>query len=170
VIERNFVRNDPKTQSAMCRIFSVWLIVIAGCGPAVEIGGTLEIGEGSDSAVQTPPVQGPRREIPPGCPSPTLESIREQIFIPTCAKAECHVGPSAPEMLDLTLPLDALAARLSETSHQSVSGLALIEPGQYGASWLYLKVTLGQMPPPPAEKIPECELAAIREWIAAGAP
>lgn len=160
------------------------------CGPAADIRGTLvtDRSELIDGGEPEPEDAGvledagtstvtPRRDGGPGserCPEPTLTSIREKVFLPTCATADCHAGATPEQGLDLSLPLDTLAARLREPSMQSVSGLALVKPGQQGASWLYLKVFLetpatgSQMPP--MMRLEECQLRAIGAWIQAGAP
>jgi hypothetical protein len=118
----------------------------------------------------TVPDAGHRR---PGCPAPTLESIRAEIFLPKCGTPTCHGGA---EELDLTLPIDALRPRLLQPSTQSPSRLPLIAPSEVGRSWLYLKVFLDQplagdrMPPPPDPPLTDCQKEAIEEWIKSGAP
>lgn len=160
------------------------LLALSACGPAGEITGNLAT-EGTDAGLnlrEEPFDGGMRRRLYDGgpgsadCPSPTLESIRERTLLTKCANSGCHGADNPAEELDLTLPLEALSARLKEASHQSVTGIPLIKAGAYGSSYLYLKVFLAtptageQMPPPPNPPLDACTLDAIKEWIGAGAP
>ncbi len=108
-----------------------------------------------------------------GCVAPTLEALRAELLVPRCGRAECHVGPDAPESLDLTLPLAELRTRLGQAANQSPSGLPLIRGGERGGSYLFLKVFLarpltGERMPPDAP-LDDCELDALAAWIDAGA-
>lgn len=161
------------------------LAAFSACGPAAEITGNLAT-DSADAGLnlrEEPFDAGtPRRRLYDGgpgsadCPSPTLESIRERTLLSKCANSGCHGADNPAEQLDLTLPLEALSARLKEASHQAVTGIPLITAGAYGSSYLYLKVFLAtpttgeQMPPSPNPPLDACTLDAIKEWIAAGAP
>lgn len=150
------------------------------CGPGAELTGQLLVETprpDAGTSTSTPDAGIVRRDAGPvdeRCPEPTLTSIREKLFVPTCATAECHAGPAPKEQLDLSLPTSELAARLRGPSRQSASGLKLVEPGAVGSSWLYLKVffetpTTGQSMPPNM-RLDACQLDALREWIEDGAP
>lgn len=158
------------------------LLLAAGCGPAVEISGSLQTAEGLDGGISGNEDfdAGVRQRLYDGgpagdeCPKPTLASIREKIFLPKCGGSGCHAADDPSEGLDLSLAVAELSARLREPAMQSVANMPLIRPNQYGSSYLYLKVFLAtptdgrQMPPD--MKLEPCELDTIRDWIQLGAP
>lgn len=157
-------------------------VLTLACGPGAELTGRLLVATprpdaGTTTSTPTPDAGFGPRDGGPGtehCPEPTLTSIREKVFVPTCAVASCHVAPMPKEELDLSLPVAELSARLRERSRESASGLQLVAPGAVGASWLYLKVffetpTTGDSMPPDL-RLDDCQLDGIRDWINAGAP
>lgn len=166
----------------------LWVVLLAaGCGPAAEIDGPLFVPAAltaEDAGVRTATTStrrdaGPRDASPidagdPTCPEPTLESVRDRVFLTSCATSGCHTGPQAAQGLALdTLQLD-LVSRLRQSAAQSPSSMPLVTPGQPGASYLYLKVFLpspsvGDRMPPSAP-LSACQLAGLRRWIEAGAP
>lgn len=163
------------------------LVGLVACGPAVDIEGVLydpsalntTRDAGTRTSTQPRPDAGPRDAGPidagaPRCPEPTLEALREKVFVPSCATGGCHTGPSASEGLRLDAMLLDLGARLRQPAAQSPSRMSLVTPGQPGASYLFLKVFLatppGGGPMPPSGPLLDCELAALRRWIEAGAP
>ena len=109
----------------------------------------------------------------PTCPQPDLAEIRRLTFLPHCAISGCHDTSTTAAGLDLSSPLADLRALLAGTSSQSPSRMRLIQPGQIGQSYLYLKVFLpapvaGERMPPGAP-LPQCHLEALQTWIADGA-
>ena len=102
---------------------------------------------------------------------PTLAGIQDNIFNPICTR--CHTGAAGP----LGLVLDEGVARQNLVDVTSVERpeLRRVEPGDPELSYIVWKIegrpeiVGGQMPlgltPLSAEQI-----AAIRGWIAAGAP
>ena len=108
------------------------------------------------------------------CPKPQLASIQEKTLIPSCGVSGCHIGTASTAAgLDLTLEVEALRLRLSQSSTQSPSRMKLIEPGRFGSSWLYLKIAFPQPvvgeQMPPGQSLDKCEIDAISDWIRAGA-
>ena len=156
------------------------VVSLSACGPAGGPDGRMLAIAQTDAGlvVRTSSDAGVMMEIdaggpPPGCPSPTLESLREEVFVPTCSTGACHGGPTARLGLDLSLPLGQLRPRLSQAAMQSPSNLRLIEPNAIGSSYLYLKVFLpapgiGERMPPGGQ-LKACELQALKDWINAGA-
>lgn len=164
------------------------LALLAACGPAVDIEGVLydpralntgRRDAGTVTSTQPRPDAGPRDAGTidagdPRCPEPTLDSLREKVFLASCATGGCHSGATPSEALSLdALRLD-LASRLRQPAAQSPSRMPLVTPGQPGASYLFLKVFLATPPAggpmPPSGPLLDCELAALRRWIEAGAP
>jgi hypothetical protein len=107
--------------------------------------------------------------------APTFTALYGEILAPSCALLFCHGGADGT-----FLPMDtqaiAYSAMVGVVSHGpkcGASGLELVNPGDAGASLLYLKVTA----PPcgnkmPAEYEPYLDLRQteqIRMWIAMGA-
>lgn len=162
--------------------------LLAACGPAVDIEGVLydpralnttRRDGGTVTSTQPRPDAGPRDAGfvdagDPRCPEPTLEALRDKIFLPSCATGGCHTGPTPAEGLALDTMLLDLGARLRQPAAQSPSRMPMVTPGQPGASYLFLKVFLatppGGGPMPPRGPLLDCELAALRRWIEAGAP
>jgi hypothetical protein len=140
------------------------------CGPAVEIRGELKTG--SDGGAST--LAGLHGDGGPSGPLMTLDDVRTQIFMPSCATSGCHAPPMPPLDLDLSLPTADLAPRLRQISKQSLAKIPLITPNAYGSSYLYLKVFLAtpvvgdQMPP--SAPLDARLIEDLRTWIQAGAP
>lgn len=159
----------------MRKLAVIGLLATFACGPAggptgrlVGAGQALGEGDGAGGGKK----DAGTFEVEEGCPSPTLESIQRDVFVPRCVR--CHSGDSAPEMLALDGPLNELAARLEDGAAQSPSHMPLVTPNQIGPSYLFLKISLptplvGERMPPEA-RLPDCEIAAIRHWIEVGAP
>ena len=112
---------------------------------------------------------------------PTLLAIRDRIFGedngPFCNQASCH-GTTQPALgIGLTLPLDQLRETLLGPTHDPIAPQrTLVVPFDPEASRLWVIMSnpnpSGQrnpMPPPPSELVPDCELGAVRTWIANGA-
>lgn len=147
-----------------------WVLLIAACGPAGGPGsGRLAVVGQAERADETQTTE-PKTEAPKGCLEPTLAALREQILLPRCATAGCHDAETAREGLDLSIPLDALTARLAAAATQSPSGMPLITPGQPGRSYLWLKVSvetplIGVRMPKREAALEDCELEALRAFI-----
>ena len=100
---------------------------------------------------------------------PTLSSIQALVFDPRCV--DHHSGPSAHAGLDLSEGMSH-AALVDVPSTQTA--LDLVEPGNAENSYLLHKLE-GRMGivqdrmPPRGDPLTEEEIAAIRDWINAGA-
>lgn len=152
---------------------------LVGCGPA---GGpaegrrlyTADLAPNPGSGLSNPDAGAPADAGgDPDCPAPTLAALQEQVLLPYCS--ECHAGPTAPEGLDLSLPLAELSPRLAQAAHGSPSGMPLVAPGRRGGSFLYLKVFLetplsGARMPKDRPALTACQLDALGAWIDSGAP
>lgn len=150
----------------------------AACGPA---GGpaegrrlyTADLAPNPGSGLSNPDGDPqPEPEPDPACPTPTLGSLRDEVFLPLCSG--CHTGPLAPEGLTLDLAPADLLARLAQPAHGSPSGMPLIAGGRRGGSFLYLKVFLetplaGVRMPKDEPALSDCQLEALGQWIDAGA-
>ena len=101
---------------------------------------------------------------------PTLASIQARIFDPRCV--EHHGGHAVEAGLDLREGM-AHANLVGVPSVQAA--LALVEPGDPESSYLIHKVEgregiVRSRMPPTGDPLTEEEIAAIRDWIRAGAP
>src|SRR5262245_21472238 len=100
----------------------------------------------------------------PTCITPSLTSLRAELFVPTCG--ECHSGAAPAEGLDLTLEETALRERLMQSASQSPSGLPLVMPGSTGSSYLFLKIAvktplIGERMPKDQDPLQECTVEAV---------
>lgn len=106
----------------------------------------------------------------------TVAGIHADIFMPTCVGGGCHeAGPTgSPPDLET---LEGLADRLRVPSDQALS-LPLVEPGNPGFSYLYLKcrddfaslgIGFGDPMPPDAAPLSSADLDRLIAWIAGGA-
>lgn len=110
--------------------------------------------------------------------APTFTNV-QKVFSSICT--ECHIAgvelDLAPSVSYANLVGVMAPSYLNPPTDESCGGV-LVVPGDPAASYLYLKLTTtpcagSQMPvtelgaPAP---LPACELAALHDWIAAGAP
>ena len=98
----------------------------------------------------------------------------ESIFARSCGGAKCHIGDEQPAAgLDLS-PGKARESLIGVPSTQ-VSGMKLVEPGAPEKSYLVCKLAetcaerQGARMPSGLPALPEADLAALQQWIAAGA-
>ncbi len=102
---------------------------------------------------------------------PTFTNIQQNVFTPICTA--CHIGPGAPQGLQL----DQAHAYSLLVNVQSVerSDLLRVQPGNPDASYIILKLEgapgiVGAQMPFGLTPLPQTTINAIREWIAQGAP
>jgi len=118
--------------------------------------------------------------IDTGCQIPaTLTAITAQVFgadrNPHCNQPVCH-GDSAAGGVRLTPPLaDLHATLLGPTRDPQAPERNLVVPGEPAQSRLYVIMSEPDPagaggPMPPTGLVPFCELEAVRQWIADGAP
>jgi len=102
---------------------------------------------------------------------PTLSSIQANVFTPICT--ECHV-PAGPGPMPLT---SEAVSFLSLVNAESVEmpGMLRVNPGDADSSYIVHKIEdrttiVGdRMPPPPRSMLSAEQIAAIVQWIDAGA-
>jgi hypothetical protein len=113
----------------------------------------------------------------PGTPS-FRNDIQIPIFTPKCATPGCHNRFTRSGGLDLEEG-QAYANLVGKRSSQYSRAPALVTPASVRQSFLARKIVLGRLPangslgsymPQAAARLSSAEIAAILEWIAAGAP
>jgi hypothetical protein len=104
---------------------------------------------------------------------PTLSSIQENVFSPSCALSGCHAGPNPQQGMDLSA--GAAHDNIVNVPSNEQPDLDRVEPGQPDASYLIHKIEgratiVGQRMPLGREPLSQDEIDALRAWIADGAP
>lgn len=103
---------------------------------------------------------------------PTLTSLEEEYFAPSCTFSSCHDSDNPAGALDLTV--GNAYENLVGIAAQEDSGALLVAAGDPDGSYLVNRVegTSGVfMPPGITEALdPDCRIATLRAWILAGAP
>ena len=148
------------TQCKLTLIISLTLAVgISGCGG----------GEGTNLDSNGNPVD----DTTPSTPlAPTLASIQENIFTPSCGASGCHAPGTAP--FGLRLDDAALSAQLLvNVSSFEVPSLMRVNPSDPDNSFLINKIEGTQsagdrMPLNRTPLTPE-QIQVVRDWISAGA-
>jgi hypothetical protein len=134
-----------------------FLVATASCGPACPEG-----------EVECDGVCVPAME-------PTLESVQETLFGPTCAEAGCHDRASASAGLDLGDPIHAHLFLIDVPATQAPNRRR-VAPGDAAASYLMSKLRGEGMAGDPSERMPrgaglcEARIEEVADWIDAGAP
>ncbi len=121
---------------------------------------------------------------PGGPPQPTFTWIFDNV-LPTCAGPLCHSGPAGGNLVFDTKD-DAHAQLMmagmgmnvgasTNVTHCKDAGLMRVVPNDPDASLLYAKLRTDMDPPcgnrmPPGGGLCSATIAAIRMWIASGAP
>jgi hypothetical protein len=123
------------------------LLALAACG-----------GGGEDEAPPAPPPAGLQ---------PTLASIQDNVFTPSCAKSGCHTGAGA--QAGLRLDPGFSWASLLMVSSQDMS-LTRVIPGNPDGSFLIQKLEGtamlgGQMPADGPPFLQQSTIIVIRQWI-----
>jgi hypothetical protein len=110
--------------------------------------------------------------------APTLASLRAGIFRVGCSFNACHGGPVG--QAGLNLEAEDLYTELITHPVEAGTDLQLIEPGDPERSWLYQRISNCEPTDASGEVVPNMPfnspvllkdglIAAVREWIAAGA-
>ncbi len=108
---------------------------------------------------------------------PTLASLEKEYFAASCAFGPCH--SAAKHAGELVLEEGKSYGQLIgvQALHPGAAGFVRVEPGKPDDSFLYIKVTALQpgqgklMPVGASEPVDaDCGIAALKAWIAAGAP
>ena len=156
---------------------------LLGSGPSVildldanaldgEFSGTLPSGDGTEGG----DFEARFTVTGPAIPGPTLDEIQAAVFGPTCATAGCHSGGGGdlPTVMDLT-SAQASFDNLVNIASLEVPALLRVMPGDPDNSYLIQKLegTAAEgdrMPLDSSEPLDPATIAAIRQWIADGAP
>jgi len=106
---------------------------------------------------------------------PTIASLEDNYFSMSCTFSSCHSDTAAQGDLVLTSgnAYDNLVNVAA--ANKAAPGEIRVIPGDPDGSYLVHRVELtgntGAMPPNITEPLgPDCQIKALREWIAAGAP
>lgn len=131
------------------------------------LGSTMPVGQSPLAQAVIAPIRQWIAELtlPQGL-EPTLDSIQQNIFTPSCATAGCHITGSPPFGLDLSEG-NAYANLVNIASGQ-FSTLDLVEPGDPDNSYLIRKLEAqgsGALMPLGRPPLPQDEIAIIRQWI-----
>ena len=140
------------------RVTGVAFVVLAAA-LALSCGG----GGGSSGGVMQPP--------PPPL-QPTLASIQDNIFTPSCALSGCHAG-GAPQM-GQNLSAGQAFMNIVNVASAENSSFMRVKPGDAANSYLYMKITgdariTGARMPLTGGTLSAAKIAAIRDWINGGA-
>lgn len=108
--------------------------------------------------------------------APTLASIQENVFTPSCALSGCHSGPSGPSLpsgMDLTNAAASHANLVGVESRQEAGTMRVAE-FDADSSYLVHKIegthSTGSQMPLGGAPLERPILDAIRAWINSGAP
>jgi hypothetical protein len=115
---------------------------------------------------------GSGEQAPPTGLQPTLASIQDNIFTPTCAKTTCHTGAGA--MLNLRLDPGFSYASLVNVDSFYGMGIKRVIPGDSDNSFLIQKLGTnpmfgGRMPLDGPPFLQQVTVDVIRTWIENGA-
>ena len=143
-----------------------------------EIAAPLYVPEGDAAVtVEVVPncVDAPRDAEPDG--PTTLESLRTDIFVPSCTYSSCHDTSSPAANLDFLA--DDLRAELLEHTMTTDVDMRLVAPGEPENSWLYHVTSRCEprtsngvtsfMPRNSPTLLSAGKIARLRQWIADGA-
>ncbi|MGB1700497.1 MAG: hypothetical protein ACPHRO_11120, partial [Nannocystaceae bacterium] len=109
---------------------------------------------------------------------PTLTSVRDAVFVPSCAFNGCHGAASQAAGLDLQS--DGLGTRLLDHVVAANTTMPLVAPGDAEGSWLYQRISrcapvddmgnaMANMPLNAPFLLNDEAVAIVRDWINAGA-
>jgi len=105
-------------------------------------------------------------------PSATFTRVQGEVFSPSCALADCHVGPAPQAGMDLS-PGAAYGQIVGVASTQQ-SGLARVEPGDPELSYLVRKLRgdpgISGSPMPLTGSISDGARQLVIDWVRRGAP
>ena len=110
---------------------------------------------------------------------PTLETLHQDIFTPSCTYSSCHGAQNPQAGLDL-LTREGLGARLRAHAVKADTEMPLVDPGNPANSWIYELVSrceptdasgqvVAHMPLNAPQLLRPEVVALLRDWIAAGA-
>jgi hypothetical protein len=168
--------------------FSRWLVLVVllalGCAAdPVQTEG--DAGVVADAASQDDAAADDAASGPACATTPTYAELRDTIFTRRCATGVCHGGTTGTGRPEGPGNYTASSTRDVWVNRSSVwmRGLVVVRPGDPDGSFMLRKLTNDLNPNPriegepmpdngrmPWEQLPDEEIAAIRCWIAGGAP
>jgi hypothetical protein len=101
---------------------------------------------------------------------PTLQSLRDAVFVTSCAWDYCH-GDNAPVyLLRLNADVQTVSTELVGAPAKSCAGWTRVVPGDVDHSFLWNKITeakpaCGVRMPHTTEPLPQTALDCFRGWI-----
>jgi hypothetical protein len=109
---------------------------------------------------------------PPPPLQPTLASIQANIFSTSCALSGCHSGGSPQQGMNLSSGQSF--ANIVNVASAEQPALMRVKPGDSADSYLFRKITgavgiTGAQMPLTGGALTAAQIAAIRDWIDAGA-
>jgi hypothetical protein len=172
---------NPQTavfdMSTTTPVTDTYRVTLIGSGPATiqDLGGNSLDGEFSGAFPSGDATAGGNftAEFVVEGIQPTLSSIQDNLFAPTCSG--CHTGPSGaalPAGLDLTSLSMSFMDLVGVSSVQNAA-LNRVEPGDPDASYLIQKLegtaSSGSRMPPLGAAIDQATIDVVRQWITDGA-
>jgi hypothetical protein len=146
------------------------LLLVAGCtGTSSKSGDTVDA-QAADAAEEGLPSFSPMLPTDFHC-DPTLDSIRDGIFVQACSFFTCHGDPDAAWGLNLTYDTQKLQDEVVGKPAASCPGWSLVVPGDPSASFLFNKLSerppaCGEPMPRGGMQLPQVALDCVRGWIA----
>jgi hypothetical protein len=155
-------------------------VILHGSGPNVvqNIGGQVLDGEFNGSLPSGNGAEGGdfMAEFEVRGLQPTLVSIQDNVFTPSCSVSGCHSGPAAPALpggMDLS-SADASFANLVNVPSVQAPATPRVAAGDAGGSFLVQKLegtaAVGERMPLGGPFLDPATIDAIRLWIDSGAP
>ena len=152
-------------------VFGVFALVACGGGS-----GSSEPPSDTAQDIATDTAMDGGTDTPKACNvEPNIASLEDNYFEMSCTFSSCHSDSAAQGGLVLT-PGNAYENLVNvAASHVGSAGTFRVVPGDPEASYLVHRVENtgldGPMPPGIVEPLgPDCQIKALRDWIAAGAP
>jgi hypothetical protein len=139
----------------------------------VPVEGLPEAGRGDarvDAVAEAGPGYLPSRLPPDFHCDPTLESLRDTIFVTSCGYDSCHGDNNFAYGLWLTADIPRISSELVGAPSESCKPELLVAPGDADHSFLYNKLSekkpaCGARMPYGIEPLPDSALTCVRDWI-----
>jgi hypothetical protein len=151
---------------ASCLAVSTLACGDGSAGSSTQTGGTESQTDGTQSGDGDADASGDGDGDGDFACTPDLESLRAEIFTPSCAFPSCHASADAAGGLDLETA--DLEAELVGATSGTCDGWIRVVPGAPDESLLYTKLA-GPAPcgalMPPAAALPPEQVACVRTWI-----
>ncbi|MCW8956087.1 MAG: hypothetical protein OQL09_04330 [Gammaproteobacteria bacterium] len=131
-------------------------------------GGRMPLGR---PALPSQQITAVRTWITNGAIIPTLQSIQDQVFTPTCAVAGCHTGGAPAGGMNLDSG-NSFASLVGVSSIEDIS-FQRVNAGNPDNSYLIQKLegtaSVGERMPFGGTPLPDTTIKTIRQWITDGA-